>query len=263
MLHSEIKKSKIRCYYYRKKLLEISQRVISVHLGGSFSSFEILDYIFFKKKRKIDKFILSKGHAAIALYILLNKIGVIKDKDLKLYSTKKGFLGVHPDFRNPGIEASTGSLGHGLGLSAGIAHAFKLEKKNSKVFVLISDGELQEGSTWEALMMIANLKLDNIICFLDHNGSQSFGITKKYHPNFYPIKDKIRSFGWECYSCNGHNVDAIDKCLTKKKLKKPLMIIANTTKGMGLDFMENDPSWHYRHLTKETYFKALDKLRVV
>ena len=259
MLKTEIKKSKERCYSYRKKLLDISQKVISVHIGGSFSSFEIMDFIFFKQKKKRDKFILSKGHAAIGLYILLNKIGVIKKKDLQSYSSKSGILGVHPDFGNPGIEASTGSLGHGLGISAGIAHGLILEKKKSKVYVLISDGELQEGSTWEALMMISNLKLNNIICFLDHNGSQSFGITKKYHPNFYPIK----SFGWECYECDGHDVNEIEKCIKKKKSKKPLMIIANTTKGMGVNFMENDPSWHYKHLTKEMYLKALDKLRVV
>jgi transketolase len=263
MLDSQIKNSKTRCYNYRKKLLDISQKVISVHIGGSFSSFEIMDLVFFNLKKKKDKFVLSKGHAAIGLYIILNKIGLIKNKDLQLYSSKNGILGVHPDFGNPGIEASTGSLGHGLGLSAGIAHGLKVEKKKSKVYVLISDGELQEGSTWEALMMISNLKLDNIICFLDHNGSQSFGITKKYHPNFYPIKDKIKSFGWECYNCNGHDVNEIEKCIKKKKSKKPLMIIANTTKGMGVDFMENDPVWHYKHLTNEMYLKAIDKLRIV
>ena len=263
MLKSKIQKSKERCYNYRRTLLDISQKVISVHLGGSFSSFEIMDYIFFNKKKKNDKFILSKGHAAIGLYIILNKIGLIKSSDLNLYSSKKGFLGVHPDFGNPGIEASTGSLGHGLGISAGIAHSLKLKKSKSKVYVLISDGELQEGSTWEALMMISNLKLDNLVCLLDHNGSQSFGITKKYHPNFYPIKQKIKSFGWECHTCNGHKIDEIDNCFKKNSKKKPLMIIANTTKGMGIDFMQNDPSWHYKHLTKKTYHEAIKKLKIV
>ena len=190
MIKSEIKKSKERCYDYRKKLLDISQKVISVHIGGAFSSFEIMDFIFFKIKTKKDKFILSKGHAAIGLYILLCKIGVLKKKDLQFYSSNSGILGVHPDYGNPGIEASTGSLGHGLGLSAGIAHGLRLEKKKSKVYVLISDGELQEGSTWEALMMIANLKLNNIVCFLDHNGSQSFGITKNITPIFIQLKTK-------------------------------------------------------------------------
>lgn len=255
------KLSQDRCFKYRKKILDISQKTTSIHLGGSFSCIEILDYVYNLKKKKKDIFILSKGHAGIAQYVVLNDIGIISNRLLKSYCTAKGILGVHPDYGNPGIKASTGSLGHGLGLAAGIAKGLKIKNSKSKIYILISDGELQEGSTWEAILMIANLNLNNIVCFIDNNRSQSFGITKNYHPNLYPIKKKINSFGWECMTVNGHNIVEIDKKVKKKDISKPLMIIANTVKGMGVSFIESDPKWHYVHITNELYNKMLKFLR--
>ena len=223
---SDIKNSSHRCYLYRKTILDLSQKVQALHGGGAFSCLEILDYIYFhlldnfKISQNEESFILSKGHSAVAQYTILNYLKIISKKDLFSYCKKDGYLGCHPDIGNPGIEASTGSLGHGLALSLGMAQALKIKKiNNKKIYVLISDGELQEGSTWESLMMAGNLSLENLILFIDHNGSQSFGVTRETHPNFYPIKQKLSSFGWDTRQCNGHKINEINDCLLKKNTK--------------------------------------------
>ena len=257
---------KKRCKDLRLKLLDISQNVTALHLGGSFSCIEILDFIYYGLLSRKDilskKFILSKGHSAVANYVILNKLGIITDKELKKYCTNKGILGCHPDLTTPGISASTGSLGHGLSIACGVAHYEKLysKKKANEINVIISDGELQEGSTWEALMMAANLDLKNLNVFLDHNGSQSFGKTSVTHPKFYPIKDKIVSFNWFCQTLDGHNVNELIKCYKKKSQNKPNFFICNTTKGKGVKLMENDPIWHYRSPTKSEYEKAKQEI---
>ena len=256
----EIINSEKRCKIYRRKILDVSQQVFALHLGGSFSCLEMLDYIYNfhipnrKKKHIHDNiFIMSKGHSCMAQYVILQTRGILKKKDLNEYCKSKGILGCHPDYGNPGIEASTGSLGHGLALAVGICHANKIQRSKSKVFVILSDGELQEGSTWEALMMAANLNLDNLFCFLDNNGSQSYGVTKEEHPKFYPVAEKIKSFNWEVSEVDGHNISDIDKKFNNRKTKKPFFIIGNTVKGKGVSFMENKPVWHYMSPTKEQY----------
>ena len=261
-------KSKQRCKEYRLKILEISQRVPALHLGGAYSCMEIVDMIYFhfmrKKKQKfLDTFLMSKGHSCMAQYVILEKLKILKKKDLEEYCTTKGILGCHPDYGNPGIEASTGSLGHGLGLAVGMVQADRINNKDRKTFVLISDGELQEGSTWENMMMAANLELDNLVVFLDHNGSQSFGQTKITHPKFYPIKQKVLSFNWDCLEIfDGHDQREILKKTSSfsKKRSKPLMIICNTIKGKGVSYMENEPIWHYRSPTKKEYDIAVREL---
>jgi transketolase len=263
--------SKKRCLYYRRKLLEISQTVQALHMGGALSVIEILDFIYYKfiiptiKSKNSNIFLMSKGHSCIAQYILLQSIGIIKKKDLDLYCKQNGKLGCHPDYGTPGIEASTGSLGHGMGLSVGIALANKIKSIKSSVFLIISDGELQEGSTWESMMMAANLELDNLVCFLDHNGSQSFGSTKITHPKFYPINKKVLAFNWDCIEVNGHNTNEINKKINifmKKKQKKPLFVICNTVKGKGVKFMENKPVWHYRSPNPDEYKTAIKNLKL-
>jgi transketolase len=253
-----------RSNYHRRRILEISQKVNALHAAGAFSSMEILDFIYFglmkKKTNFADTFILSKGHSSIAQYVILETLGILKKKDLERYCTKDGILGAHPDFGNPGIEASTGSLGHGMGIAIGIAYANKIKKKNNKTFLVISDGELQEGSTWECMMMAPNLRLTNLLCFLDHNGSQSFGITKNTHPNFYPIISKIESFGWNCIEVNGHNPNEFINLPKKISKKKPNLILCNTIKGKGVSFMENKPIWHYRSPNKEEFIMAMKEL---
>lgn len=263
--------SKKRCLSYRRKLLEISQTVQALHMGGALSVIEILDFIYYKfiiptlANQNPNIFLMSKGHSCIAQYILLESIGKIKKRDLDLYCKPNGKLGCHPDYGTPGIEASTGSLGHGMGLSVGIALANKIKNIKSSVFLIISDGELQEGSTWESMMMAANLELNNLICFLDHNGSQSFGSTKVTHPKFYPINKKVSAFNWDCIEVNGHNTNEINKKINifiKKKQKKPLFVICNTVKGKGVKFMENKPVWHYRSPNPDEYKTAIKNLKL-
>jgi transketolase len=220
-----------------------------------------------KKNNKnfLDTFIMSKGHSCIAQYVILKKLNILKKKDLDNYCKKNGILGCHPDYGVPGIEASTGSLGHGMGLACGIAHAHKINKNNRMVYVILSDGELQEGSTWESMMMAANLNLDNLIVFLDHNGSQSFGSTKETHPKFYPIKKKIIGFNWDCNTINGHSFNELKKVSRKiyKKDNKPKLVICNTIKGKGVSFMENKPIWHYRSPNINEYKIACNELKYI
>ena len=253
-----IKNSKKRCKIYRKKILEISRNVSALHIGGSFSSIEILDVIYndFLNKNKKDKFILSKGHAGILQYVVLNYKKIIKDKDLNNYSKKNGILGVHPDYGIPGIEASTGSLGHGLALSAGMA----LAKSKSTIYVILSDGELQEGSVWEAALLISSLNLKNIVIIVDYNGFQSSTKTLDTHPTLHPIDKKFKYFGWETNTCNGHNsIDIYNKILKRSK-KKPFALVAKTKKGFPVSFMMRDPKWHYRSPNNQEYIKALKEI---
>ncbi len=262
----DFEQSKKRCNLYRKRILDISQKVSALHAGGAFSCAEILDTIYYglirydKNNKIYDDFILSKGHSSILQYLILQDLKYLTEQDIDLYCKPGGILGCHPDYGVPGIGASTGSLGHGMGIAAGIAQSFKISKSNKIIYIVISDGELQEGSTWEAMMMVANLNLNNIVCILDHNGSQSFGSTKETHPKFYPIKEKIEGFNWQCFEVNGHSQEEILNIFSQKKLDKPLFVIANTIKGKGVSFMENKPIWHYRSPSKEEYKIALKEL---
>ena len=172
------------------------------------------------------------------------------------YTKKKGILGVHPDIGNPGINASTGSLGHGLGLTAGMA----LAEKKEKFYVIISDGELQEGSTWEAIMLIPSLKLKNVILFVDNNDFQSSERISKAHANLYPLENKFRSFGWQSESCNGHDVQKMYRIVKKKNPNKCLAIIAKTKKGYPISFMMDNPIWHYRSPSKKELSNCLLEL---
>ena len=207
-----VKKILKKSFSLRKRLLDLSLKVSALHVGGSFSSAEIIQTIFDIKKRK-DKFILSKGHTGILLYCILEQKGILKKKDVENYCKKNGFLGVHPERYIEGVEASTGSLGHGLGISAGMS----LSKKFNNIYVLCSDGELMEGSLWESVLMISSFRLNNIILFVDNNDLQSATRASDTHPTLYPISDKFKSFGWDAYNCNGHNPEELIKILKKKK----------------------------------------------
>lgn len=256
------KKSRQRCTLYRKRILEISQNVSALHIGGSFSSVEIIEVIFnyFLNKEEKKCFILSKGHASILHYVVLENQKILKKKHLDLYCKKGGFLGVHPDIGNPGINASTGSLGHGLGIVSGIALSEK--NNNKKIFSILSDGELQEGSTWEAVMLIPSLKLKNVIIIIDNNNLQSLEQVSKTHPNLYPMEEKFKNFGWQSLTCDGHNSKEIYNKIKNKNLNKPLALIAKTIKGYPISFMKNVPNWHYRSPNKlelEMAIKELDK----
>ncbi len=248
--------SKKRCKKYRLKILEMSQNVSALHIGGTFSCIEIFDTIFNIINSKPENFVLSKGHAAILNYILLKDKKYLNEIDLKNYCTKKGRLGVHPIIKTPGITASTGSLGHGLGITAGIA----LGNKKQNYYVLLSDGELQEGSTWEAVMAIPYLKANNISMIIDNNDLVSYNNLSKSHPNIYPLVEKFKSFGWDAKTCDGHKVDEIYKSIKLKNKNKPLALIAKTIKGYPVSYMSNKPIWHYRSPNKTELKIALKDL---
>jgi len=259
---NQIYRSKKRCAKYRKKLLDLSLKVSALHIGGSFSSLEILDCInnILHKNSKKYKFILSKGHVAVMFYIILESKKVISNKELMNYCSKKGSLGVHPMRGSPGIEVSSGSLGHGLGIAGGMALANKTLDKT--FYVLISDGELQEGSTWESIITIGSLKLKNLVLVVDNNNLQSLEKMSESHPNLYPIGDKFKNFGWETKTCDGHNIKEIFSKIKNRKGDKPFALIAKTQKGFPISFMKNVPLWHYRSPTLLEYKKAIKELKL-
>jgi len=238
-------------------------------MAGAYSCMEIVETIYFSLMKREqdgsspDTFVMSKGHGCMAQYVALEELGVLSHQQIDTYCKTEGILGCHPDYGNPGIEASTGSLGHGLSLAIGMAYGDKIRKADRSVYVVLSDGEFQEGSTWEALMLAPSHGLTNLVAFLDLNDFQSLGKTSEIHPNFYPITDKIKAFGWETVEVNGHNASEIYRAVTSRSKTKPFLLIAKTIKGKGLSFMESTPIWHYRSPNKEEYARALKELKEV
>ena len=266
----DIAAARQRCVKHRRRILEISQQVSALHGAGAFSATELVDCIYHglmrdcSSKESPDTFLMSKGHGCMIQYVILEDLGILARRDLDLYCKAGGRLGCHPDYGNPGIEAATGSLGHGMGLATGMAYAEKyIQKKDSVVYVVLSDGEFQEGSTWEAMMMAANLGVTNLVTMMDHNGFQSFGRTSETHPSFYPIREKVEAFGWEIAEVNGHDGAAIHSAVSRRKGEKPFMLIGNTVKGKGVSFMENEPIWHYRSPSPAEFQQAVAELREI
>lgn len=252
-----------RCKQFRKRILEVSQQVQALHIGSAYSCTEIVDCIYYGLMRHSqdghspDTFLMSKGHGCMIQYVILEDRGVLTREDMNLYCKAGGRLGCHPDYGNPGITASTGALGHGLSMATGIAYAEKARKKSGLVYCVLSDGELQEGSTWEATLMASSLKIDNLVAFVDNNDFQSLGRTSVTHPSFYPLTDKFEAFGWESIEVNGHDSKAIFNAVTSRKGDRPLMVVCRTTKGKGVSYMENVPMWHYRSPSPDEYRQAL------
>lgn len=256
-----------RCRRFRRRILDISQQVSALHIGSAYSCTEIVDCIYFglmrpgnPSGRSPDTFLMSKGHGCMIQYVILEELGILSRADMDAYCTPKGRLGVHPDYGNPGIEAATGSLGHGLSMVVGMALAERGRKTNGSIYTVLSDGEVQEGSTWEATMMASSLGLSNIVAFVDNNDFQSLGRTSETHPSFYPLADKYIAFGWEAIEVDGHDSKALFEAVTGRAGKKPLMVIAKTTKGKGVSYMENVPIWHYRAPNKDEYARAVKEL---
>lgn len=232
------------------------------HYGGSFSCAEILTNIFFKQKKEGDHFILSKAHAGVIYYTILAKKGKIRTSLLKTYGKENSRLGVHGEHDLvSAIEFSCGSLGHGLSYACGLALANKINKKNKKVFVLLGDGECQEGSVWEAAMFAGHHKLDNLIVYLDFNKQQSSGKIKNIL-KINPIIDKWKSFSWNVLNINGHSHNQINNAFKKIKKNKPNIIIADTIKGKGLSFLEKKSSCHYDRLDNKQINKAYEELKI-
>jgi transketolase len=262
----DVAASRRRCLKFRRRILDISQSVGAVHIAPAFSSLELVDTIYFGlMKRGInpdldDTFIMSKGHGSLAQYVVLEELGIISS-DMLDHFCKPGWpISTHPDYGSPGIAASTGSLGHGLGLAVGMAYADKMQGKSREIYLVLSDGELMEGSTWEAMMVAPSFGVTRITVLVDLNDFQSLGQTSKILPNFYPIVDKVKAFGWEAMEVNGHDACAIYNAVHQRTGDKPLMVLANTVKGKGVKYMENVPVWHYRAPTPEEYQQAIREL---
>lgn len=252
-----------RCKSYRKRILEISQRVAALHIAPAFSCAEIVDVIYneaMSHSEPSDIFLMSKGHGCLILYVILAERGILSEHDIDTYCTPEGRLGAHPDFGTPGIAASTGSLGHGLAMAAGQAYAERLKRSNVQTYCVVSDGEMQEGSSWEAIMMAANLGLGNLTMVIDNNDFSGLERMSEGHPAFYPLVQKIESFGWSTATCDGHDASAIRSALAMRDGQRPHAVVASTVKGKGVSFMENENLWHYRSPNETEYELALRDL---
>lgn len=255
----------------RLQVLEMIMRSKSAHIGSSLSAVEILASLYFgimkinprnSNDANRDRFILSKGHAASALYATLAVRGFFSEKILDTYCSDGGRLSGHSTKSCvPGVEVSTGSLGHGLAMANGIAIVGKRDKKNYHVFVLLSDGECDEGSTWEAILFAGHHKLDNLVAIVDYNKWQAFGRTKDVL-NLEPFAKKWRDFDWAVKEANGHNFQEIFKALEKIPFQKnkPSVLIAHTIKAKGLSSMEDKLESHYRPPTEKEYKIALQEI---
>ena len=258
--------ARARCLRYRRRILDISQQVTALHAAPAFSCTEIVDVIYNDlmrwpgKGESPDVFLMSKGHGCMIQYVILEEMGVLSRQDLDDYCKPGGQLGAHPDFGVPGIAASTGSLGHGMGIAAGMAYGEKLQNRDGLVYLVLSDGECQEGSTWEGAMMAANLNLDNLVAFVDLNDFSGLERMSEGHPAFHPLLEKFLSFGWEGVRVNGHDADQIQAAVRDRKGGKPFVVAAETVKGKGVSFMEHVPIWHYRAPTPEEYEQACTEL---
>ncbi|MEM8688743.1 MAG: transketolase [Pseudomonadota bacterium] len=254
-----------RCLGYRRRILDISQQVGALHIAPAFSCTEIVDVVYNGFMRwdgdaTPDVILMSKGHGCMIQYVILEEKGILSREDLDLYCKPGGRLGAHPDYGVPGISASTGSLGHGMGIATGMAYAERLQKRDGQIYLVLSDGECQEGSTWEGAMMAANLALDNLIAFVDLNDFSGLERMSEGHPAFHPVLDKFQSFGWEGVEVNGHSADQIHTAVMNRTGGKPFVVVSNTVKGKGVSYMEHVPIWHYRAPNPEEYKQACDEL---
>lgn len=270
-----ISEEKIR--YLEEKARQLRLSVVEMigvgpvgHLGGSCSCADIVAALYYyrmsfdpKNPDKVDRdrFLLSKGHAALIQYAALADLGFFPKEELGRVKVLGAMLQGHPDRKTPGIEANTGSLGQGLSIANGMALGLRLDGLKSKVFVLLGDGELAEGQVWEAAMASANFKLDNLLAIVDHNGLQATGpIVERFDIN--PIAPKWAAFGWHVIEIDGHNmreiVAAIDEA--DRVQGKPTVIIAKTVKGKGVSFAENNVAFHNGAMTAEQYEQARREL---
>jgi transketolase len=260
----DVAESKARCRRMRRRILDLSQRLPALHVAPAFSCLEIVDTIYHGLMNNAggrpDTFILSKGHGALAQFAVLEELGVMSRHDLDTCCQPEGRLGGHPDYGAPGIEASTGSLGHGLPMSLGVCLAEKALRQESAVYVVISDGELMEGSTWESVLLAPTLRIRNLVVFVDLNDFISGGQTSVYHRNIYPVAEKFGAFGWQAIQADGHDQGTLFDAVSRKDPNRPLAVIARTIKGKGVSYMENQPIWHYRSPNPMEYQQALAEL---
>ncbi len=243
----------------KKRLLKMHFESGVGHIGGNLSCIESLMIVFHEYLNDEDEFILSKGHSAGALYITLWTKKLLQDDDLCKFHKDDTLLGGHPPSSGvPRVLFSTGSLGHGISLAAGTALAFKLKNEKRNVFCLASDGEMQEGSSWEALIFIAHHQLINLTVLIDCNGFQGFGTTAEI-ASMSDLIVKLSGFKVDVLCVNGHNHSEIRNALDAKT-RNPKIILLNTIKGHGVSFMENQMEWHYLALTESQYYQSIRDL---
>lgn len=270
-MDEKIKKDlqKIACKV-RMGVIEGTYNAKSGHPGGSLSISDTLTYLYFNKMNvdasnpedpDRDRFVLSKGHTAPALYAVLAQKGYFAEEELKSLRHIGALLQGHPCIQIPGVDMSSGSLGQGISAACGMALAGKLDGKSYKVYTILGDGEIEEGQVWEAAMFAAHKKLNNLVAIVDNNGLQIDGpISEVCSPE--PITDKFAAFGWHVITMDAHDFDSIDRAFeaAEKVTDKPVAIIQKSVKGKGVSFMENQVGWHGTAPNKEQYDLAMAEL---
>lgn len=261
----------VRSIDLRKTIVRVLEASRRGHLGSAFSLVEILrvlydDVLRYNPKNPRwshrDRCILSKGHGCLALYVILAEKGFFPSSELWRFCQSDGILGGHPEHKVPGVEVSTGSLGHGLSIGIGFALNARYEKADYRTFIIVGDGECNEGSIWEAAMCAGKHRLGNLTVIVDYNKQQSYGTTFEIQ-DLEPFLDKWKSFGFAVIEVDGHNVDVLRGVFSNLPLEsgKPSVIICHTVKGKGIEFAENDPTWHHRsRLTDEEIQSLLASL---
>jgi transketolase len=260
------------CKKFRIDLIELLHSIQTGHPGGSLSAAEIVTTLYFEKMNNLDpknphakerdRFVLSKGHAAPILYLNLAEKGFFPKEDLKTLRQLDSHLQGHPCAKKtPGVDLSTGPLGLGLSAAIGMALTAKLEELDYTTYVLMGDGEIQEGIIWEAAMSASKFKVDNLVAILDYNGVQLDGTTEQIMP-MGDVSAKWKSFGWNVIEIDGHKVEEITEAIDKAKATKgvPSIIIAKTVKGKGVSFMEGKNSWHGSPIGEDNYKQAMQEL---
>ena len=270
---SDIKELENFCNENRKNIIEMVYSAQSGHIGGSLSACEILTVLFHKCMNNViewkespdfdkrDRFVLSKGHISPLLYSVMSQVGYFDKNELKSFRKLGTRLQGHPFSVLPGIEIATGSLGQGLSFACGIATALKLNNNPANVFVVLGDGEMQEGNVWEALMQGTHRNLDNLIAIVDRNMLQIDGNTEDVMA-LGNLSEKLRAFGWNVIEIDGHNINDIYNSIEAAKTAKlPTAIVAKTIKGKGVSFMENNPGWHGTAPKEQDYLNAMEELK--
>jgi len=263
-----LEKPPVSPYQIRRIILEQSRRANKGHIGSALSIADIIAALYGGVLRvptpedsERDRFILSKGHAALALYAALYLRGWITESMLNTYCGDDSLLGVHPEHTLRGVDFSTGSLGHGLCMGAGAALAARLQRASRRVFVLVSDAECNEGSLWEAVMFAAHHRLANLIAIVDLNGQQALGYTEEVLA-LTPMAGRWRAFGWDVHEVDGHDVNEITRSIASLDASSgpPHVLVAHTVFGKGVSYMESQIKWHYWPMSEEEYGQAMGEI---
>ncbi|HEU5372049.1 MAG TPA: transketolase [Gaiellaceae bacterium] len=266
--HAARSSSAVTAWEMRRAILDASKRANVGHIGSCLSVVDVLAVVFDVARSGLgtaagdrDRFILSKGHAGLALYAALQQAGLLDEAELHGFCGDGSGLAVHPDHAVPGVDFSTGSLGMGLSFGVGAALAARLDGSSRQVYVLLSDAECNEGAVWEAAMFAAHHRLGNLTAIVDENGQQALGFTRDVL-DLGDLEARWRAFGWQAATVDGHDHGALAAALAAPtgESKPPRVVVAETTFGKGVSFMESQIEWHYRPMSDEQYARATDEV---